>query len=339
MTAEVVCFGEMLLRLNAPDNELLLQSGNLRVWVGGAEANVAVSLACLGHTTSMITVVPDSALGQACVGELRRRGVSTDHIRATPGRLGIYFMSTGAAHRPSEIIYDRADSAFAIHADRDVDWDRVLQGAQWLHLSGITPALSDAASVATLRAAQAARKAGVRVSFDCNYRAKLWESTSRKATDSLRELIAQSDLVFADHRALELVFGLPESQGPAQDRFAKAAAAALDRNTALSQIATMHRVEHSADRHDLSGFLATRAGTVVTQRSYSLDFSVERIGAGDAFSAGLLHGFLAGMSEKDSLEFALAAACLKHSVPGDFNLVTAAQVGDLLANRGYAVRR
>ncbi len=181
MTAEVVCFGEMLLRLNAPDNELLLQTGNLRVWVGGAEANVAVSLTCLGHATSMITVVPDSALGQACVSELRRRGVSTEYVRATPGRLGIYFMSTGAAHRPSEIIYDRADSAFAIHADRDVDWDRALQGAQWLHLSGITPALSDAASAATLRSAQAARKLGVRVSFDCNYRAKLWEKARRTA--------------------------------------------------------------------------------------------------------------------------------------------------------------
>ncbi len=339
MTAEVVCFGEMLLRLNAPDNELLLQSGNLRVWVGGAEANVAVSLACLGHATSMVSVVPDNPLGQACVSELRRRGVSATHVRARPGRLGVYFMSTGAGHRPSEIIYDRADSAFAVHADRDIDWERVLPGAQWLHLSGITPALSEAASSATLRAAQAARRLGVRVSFDCNYRAKLWEAARRTAAESLRELIGQADLVFADHRALELVFSLPESQGTAQERFARAASTALELNPRLSQVATMNRVEHNADRHDLSAALATRAGPFVTQRSYSLDRSVDRIGAGDAFSAGLLHGFLTGMSEQDSLEFALAAACLKHSVAGDFNLVTAAQVGDLLANRGYAVRR
>jgi 2-dehydro-3-deoxygluconokinase len=339
MTAEVVCFGEMLIRLNAPDHELLLQSGNLRAWVGGAEANVAVSLACLGHATSMVSVVPDNSLGQACVSELRRRGVDTTHVRVTPGRLGIYFMATGAGHRPSEIIYDRADSAFAVHADRDIDWERVLQGAQWLHLSGITPALSELASGATLRSAQAARRLGVRVSFDCNYRAKLWEAARRTAAESLRELIEQADLVFADHRALELVLGLPESQGTAQERFARAAAKALDLNSRLSQVATMQRIEHSVDRHELSGSLASRAGVLVTQRSYSLELSVDRIGAGDAFSAGLLHGLLTSMSEKDSLEFALAAACLKHSVSGDFNLMTPAQVGDLLANRGYAVRR
>lgn len=339
MTASVVCFGELLLRLNAPDNELLFQSGRLRVWVGGAEANVAVSLACFGHSTAMVSVVPDNAAGQACMSELRRRGVSTEHLQKAAGRLGIYFMSTGAGHRPSEIIYDRADSAFAINADRDVDWSSVLKGAQWLHLSGITPALSDTANAATLRAARAARELGVRVSFDCNYRAKLWEGGKRKPAETLRELAEQADLVLADHRALEMILGLPEGIGSAAERFAHAASEGLKSFAQVRQIATMFRTEHSVDRHDLSAALCSRTGFSSSSRAYVLEQSVDRIGGGDAFAAGLLHGFLRGMSESDSLEFALAAACLKHSVPGDFNLVNVTQVEDLLANRGYAVRR
>jgi 2-dehydro-3-deoxygluconokinase len=339
MSASVVCFGELLLRLNAPGNELLFQSGQLRVWVGGAEANVAVSLACLGHSTAMVSVVPDNAAGQACSNELRRRGVSTEHISTTAGRLGIYFMSTGAGHRPSEIIYDRADSAFATRADRDVDWRCVLSGVRWLHLSGITPALSETANAATLRAATVARELGVRVSFDCNYRAKLWQSGQRQAAECLRKLAEQADLVFADHRALEMILGLEEGTGSASERFAQAASHALKTFTGVKQIATMFRAEHSVDRHDLSAALCSRAGLSSSSRTYALEQSVDRIGAGDAFAAGLLHGSLQGMSETDSLEFALAAACLKHSVAGDFNLVTAAQIEDLLANRGYAVRR
>lgn len=349
MTSSVVCFGELLLRLNAPERELLLQSGQLRVWVGGAEANVAVSLARFGHATSMASVVPDNALGAACVNELRKHGVSTDGIRKSPGRLGIYFMATGAGHRPSEIVYDRADSAFALRADEAIDWKQALTGAQWLHISGITPALGARSAEATLRAARAARDLGVSVSFDCNYRAKLWEAWHGDPTKILHDIIEQSDLVFADERALALVLGGSATKAPVEtqpemgqpspaDRFKSAAEQAFKAFPRLQRIATTLRVEHNVDRHEMSAVLATRKSFCST-RAYALEAIVDRIGTGDAFAAGILHGLLTGMHEQDSLDFGLAAASLKHSIPGDFNLVTAAQVGELLAGRGFSVRR
>jgi 2-dehydro-3-deoxygluconokinase len=332
MTASIICFGELLLRLNAPDRELLLQSGQLRVYVGGAEANVAVSLAHLGHTTSMLSVVPETQLGAACIAELRRHGVGTDAIRQVSGRLGIYFMSSGAGYRPSEIIYDRANSAFALAGDDAIDWEAVLQGAEWLHLSGITPALGERAAAATLSAARAARRNSVRISFDCNYRAKLWEAWRGDAPRVLSELAEQADLVFADERALALMLGSPN------EGFEKAAARAFAAFPHLSTLATTARTEHNVDRHDISALLATRSA-LFTTRTFALEAIVDRIGTGDAFAAGLLHGLVRRMDEQNSLDFALAASCLKHSIPGDFNTVTVAQVEDLLAGRGFAVRR
>jgi 2-dehydro-3-deoxygluconokinase len=344
MTASVVCFGELLLRLNAPGRELLLQSGQLRVYVGGAEANVAVSLARLGHSTSLVSAVPDTALGAACIGEIRRHGVATEGIHQAPGRLGIYFMASGAGHRPSEIVYDRADSVFARLTDEATNWNTTLAGARWLHISGITPALGARAAQATLRAARAAREAGVRVSFDCNYRAKLWEAWHGDPAKILREIVEQSDLVFADERALALVMGhagggtAPSAAEDAGSRFRAAAELAFKAFPHVQRIACTLRLEHNVDRHDMSALLASRQAFSTT-RTYALEAIVDRIGTGDAFAAGLLHGLLTGMDEQDSLEFALAAACLKHSVPGDFNLVTAAQIAELLAGRGFAVRR
>jgi 2-dehydro-3-deoxygluconokinase len=348
MGSSVVCFGELLLRLNAPNRELLLQSGQLRVYVGGAEANVAVSLARLGHSAAMVSIVPDNALGAGCIGELRRHGVNTDRVRQVPGRLGHYFMASGAGHRPSEIVYDRADSAFALAADEATDWKTTLPGAKWLHISGITPALGARAAEATLHAARVARELGVSVSFDCNYRAKLWEAWRGDPAKILRGIIEHSDLVFADERALALVLGpgalagaaraVSGEENEASTNFRSAAEIAFKAFPRLQRIATTIRVEHNVDRHDLSALLASRQAFSST-RTYVLEAIVDRIGTGDAFAAGLLHGLLTRMDEPNSLEFALAAACLKHSVPGDFNLVTAAQVTDLLAGRGFAVRR
>ena len=349
MSTSVVCFGELLLRLNAPGREPLLQTGELRVHVGGAEANVAVSLACFGHATSMVSVVPENALGTACIGELRRHGVDTRGIRTAPGRLGIYFMASGAGHRPSEIVYDRADSAFALTADAATDWSLALAGAQWLHASGVTPALGARTAEATVRAARAARKLGAEVSFDCNYRAKLWEAWRGDPARILREIIEEADLLFADERALTLVLGAglepgkpaaesEMSPGDATERFRFAAARAFQTFPRLQRVATMLRVEHNVDRHDISAALATRRAFIKTS-AYALEAIVDRIGTGDAFAAGILHGLLTGMDEQDSLDFALAAACLKHSVPGDFNLVGAAHVAELVAGKGFAVRR
>jgi 2-dehydro-3-deoxygluconokinase len=334
----VVCFGELLLRLNAPGRELLFQSPRLDVYVGGAEANVAVSLAQLGHTASVVSVVSDSSLGTHCISELRRFGVRTDHIQAVPGRLGVYFMSSGAGHRPSEIVYDRAGSAFAVHAGDVIDWNQAMSGATWLHLSGITPALGANCADTSLRVASKARERGLSVSFDCNYRAKLWETWCGDAAHILRGLADQADLLFADERAIALILGLTLPDLAPSDRFQHAANRAFDAFPRLQRLTTTVRVEHSVDHHELSALQVTRQGFTKT-RSYSLDAIVDRIGTGDAFAAGILHGCLAGLDEQATLDFALAAACLKHSIPGDFNRVSVAQVNELLAGRGFAVRR
>ena len=338
MGAGVVCFGELLLRLNAPERELLLQSQQLRVYIGGAEANVAVSLARFGHVTSMVSVVPDSPLGAACVGELRRHGVGTHHVYRGEGRLGLYFMATGAGQRPSEIVYDRADSAFALGAGELIDWDEALAEGEWLHISGITPALGTRTAEAALRAARVARERGLSVSFDCNYRARLWESWRGDPARVLHELVDKADLVFADERAIALILGMKLAEVAPARRFQHAAEQAFSAFPNLQRLATTMRTEHSVDHHELSAVLMSRE-RYTTARTYSLPSIVDRIGTGDAFAAGLLHGCLAGFDDQAALDFALAAACLKHSIPGDFNLADVAQVEELLAERGFAVRR
>jgi sugar/nucleoside kinase (ribokinase family) len=207
------CFGELLLRLSAPGNELLLQSGSLNVHIGGAEANVAVALARWGHKALMVSVVPDNPLGSACGGELRRHGVHTDNIHTGPGRMGLYFLTVGAGHRPSEVLYDRAESAFALSPAELVNWDAILPQVGWLHVSGVTPALGAATAAAALRAVRAARAHGCWVSFDCNYRAKLWQRWQGDARRVLREIVAEADLLFAEERGVALILGR-EFQSP-----------------------------------------------------------------------------------------------------------------------------
>jgi 2-dehydro-3-deoxygluconokinase len=338
MGSAVVCFGELLLRLNAPRRELLLQSPALDVYVGGAEANVAVSLAHFGHQTAVVSVVPDSPLGSACIAELRKFGVRTEHIYRVAGRLGLYFMTSGAGHRPSEIVYDRADSAFVRNAGDVIDWNQALAGASWLNLSGITPALGAHCADTTLKAARKARERGVAVSFDCNYRAKLWEAWRGDAARILRELADEADLLFADERAIALILGITLPDLAPADRFQHAANRAFDALPRLQRLTTTVRTEHSVDHHDLSAVQMTRQGFTAA-RTYSIPTVVDRIGTGDAFAAGILHGCITKMEDQAALDFALAAACLKHSIPGDVNRVSVAQVEELLAGRGFAVRR
>jgi 2-dehydro-3-deoxygluconokinase len=333
-----VCFGELLLRLSAPNNELLLQSGSLAVHIGGAEANVAVSLAHLGHAAQMVSVVPDNALGKACIGELRRHGVATDNIQTGAGRMGLYFLTVGAGHRPSEVLYDRADSAFALAAAEVIDWKRVLGHAGWLHVSGITPALGPDAAAAALRAVRAARSQGLSVSFDCNYRARLWQRWQGNGQQILAELLAESDLVFAEERDLALILGRDYQALPAAERFEASTREALARFPNLKRVAATIRTQRSVDDHDLAAKLMTRAGLVAT-RTYSIGRIIDRIGSGDAFAAGLLHGIETGLGDQGALDFALAAACLKHSIPGDFNLSSRADVHNLLQDAGFTVRR
>lgn len=335
---KVVCFGEILLRLSAPDHQLLLQTPELRVHIGGAEANVAVSLAQLGHETVMASVLPENPLGKACAGELRRYGVSTAGIHFGPGRVGLYFLTAGAGHRPSEVLYDREASAFALAPPELIDWDRLLAGAGWFHLSGVTPALGRRAADAALRAVRRARALGLTVSFDCNYRAKLWESWRGEAPAILREIVGEAGLLFAQERDIALMLEKDFSAAPEPERFQLAAGEMLASFPRLGQVASTVRHARSVDSNDLSGVSLSREG-LCRSRSYAMEQIIDRIGSGDAFAAGLLHGLMSGLTQAAALDFATAAACLKHSIPGDFNLASAADVHSVISGAGFAVKR
>ena len=334
--ARIVCFGELLLRLGAPGRERLLQSPRFEVWYGGAEGNVAIGLARLGHDAAMASVVPSSDLGRAAAGELRRHGVDTRHVLEGEGRMGLYYLATGAMQRPSEVLYDRADSAFARDPDR-IDWGRALEGASHLHLSGVTPALGPRSAAACLRAARAGRERGLAVSFDGNYRQKLWQAWDGDAAAILRELWAEVDLLFADQRDIGIALGrgFDGARGAA---LAAAADAAFQAWPRLARIATTVRTQHDVDRHELGAVLFTRDARVEAEPE-ALDGIVDRIGAGDAFAAGVLHGLIDGRADADALRLGLASACLKHATPGDAGLATREELEAFGAERRYDVRR
>lgn len=334
----VVCFGEVLLRFTAPGSELLLQSHSFAAHVGGAETNVAVSMAQFGHPARVVSVLPDNPLGHAALGELRRHGVRTDGIHLRPGRMGLYFLAVGAGLRPSEVLYDRTDSAFALAPADLIDWQEPFCDSKWFHVSGITAAVSPAAAEAALRAVRAARQQGLSVSFDCNYRAKLWSRWQGDAPRVLRDIIDQADLLFAEQRDIALVLDRTFDETPADGRFQSAALAAFAAFPRLQRIATTVRVQRNVDDHDLSAVMMTR-DTHLRTRQYSLGRIVDRIGSGDAFAAGVLHGISTGLEDPLALDFGLAAACLKHSIPGDFNRIGGADVRSLLDESGFTVRR
>ncbi|HUO92452.1 MAG TPA: sugar kinase [Rhizomicrobium sp.] len=334
----IVCFGEVLVRLTAPDNELLLQSGRLSVNFGGAETNVAVSLSRLGGASRMASVLPDNAIGRAAFDALRGHGVDVSRLRFVPGRMGLYFLTPGAVRRPSEVIYDRWGSVFAEAEPDAIDWQAMLQGAAALHMSGITPALGPKAAAAALRAAKAANGLGVPVSFDGNYRGKLWALWNGDGPKILRELLACASVAFVDDRDIALVLGQTFG-GPDAERQRQAADAAFEAFPTLQRIATTRRVQPSMDHHELSASMSTREGREWVSEAETLTGIVDRIGAGDAFAAGLLHGLRRGFDDQTALDFAKAAACLKHGIPGDFNLASEADVKALLAQEGLDIRR
>jgi len=308
ISGRIVCFGEILLRLAAPPGRMLLQTPVLDACTGGAEANVAVSLALLGHRAAMVSVLPDNPLGHAVLGNLRTHGVDTSAIRLCPGRMGLYFIAPGAVARLTEIIYDRAGSAYALADPGLYDWPALLDGAGWLHVSGIAPAVGDNPATAVLAAMAAARARGARVAFDGNCRASL--STERGGDGMLLAAMRQADVLFAGPRDLALVLDRPDLAAPA--RAAHAARAAFAAFPHLDLLAWTSHIQLSVDEHELSAVLHTRTGSV-TGGSYRLSGIVDRIGTGDAFAAGVLHGLQSGMALADVAGFALAAAAMKHA--------------------------
>ncbi len=334
----VVCFGEMLVRLSPPDHELPLQSGWLCVDFGGAESNVAASLAVLGDASAMVSRVPDNFLGHAAVAELRRFGVDTSAVGYAPGRMGLYFLTPAVMQRPAEVLYDRAGSAFAHTDAAGYDWPRLLDGAAWLHLSGINLALGEASADACLAGARAAVAAGVRLSFDCNYRSRLWGERAIEAATLMGEVAAMADLMFGNARDVALMLGLEFAGADDPERFARAAAAAFAAWPRLRWLATTARAGVAA-APTLTGALAAREGGAWRTPARSLAGTVDRIGSGDAFAAALLHELLHGAEPAEALDFALAAAWLKHSVPGDVNRLGDAEVRAGLTDAGLRVRR
>ncbi len=326
-TPLVVCFGEMLLRLAPPGRELLLQTPRFEAAFGGAEANVAVGLARLGGRSRMVTVLPDNAIGQAAAAELRRWGVDDSRLRFAPGRMGLYFLTPGAVLRPAEVLYDRSGSAFADAAADLIDWNVELADAAWLHISGITPATGANGAAAALRAVRAARRLGVQVSFDGNFRSKVWGERIGEAPAILRDLLAHTDIGFIDERDIGLILGKPF------DDHSAAVDAAFDAFPELQIVASTSRVVIGPGEHDLSARMSTQTERFETG-VVRLRGIIDRVGAGDAFCAGVLHGLLTGIPDPDALAQGLACCALKHGIVGDFPLIDPGGVAGLSAEPG-----
>lgn len=334
---DLVAFGELLIRLSSPEHLLLRSAHSLDVHVGGAEANVAIGLASLGHSTRMVSRVADNALGQMARGALLQAGVDCTHVVTAVGRMGLYFLSPGAGLRPSEILYDRADSVFARCGPHDFDWDVAFAGASHLHLSGITPALGPRSAEAALAAAKAARARGMAVIFDGNYRARLWDAWDGNPRAILSELVHLADIMFGNHRDISLLLGRDFNQVGA-DRRRDAAEAAFEAFPRLKLIASTARHVEDADRHRLSARIDTRAAHVQTDE-IAISGIVDRIGAGDAFAAGVLHRLLTDPEDAEgAAQSGLALTALKHSLPGDASLFGEADSEAFMAG-GLDVRR
>ena len=338
MTASkpTIFFGEIMLRLSPPNRELLMQSAKLDVWVAGAEANVATGLARLGHATRMVTALPDNPLGEAALQALRAQGVDTGLIQRGGDRMGLYFVTPGAGLRATEVVYDRAHSAFADAPADSWDWDAILTDAGRLHLSGITPALGPNGTRAALAAAEAATKRRVPISFDGNWRGKLWERWDGKPRETLSQLVAQADILFGNHRDVALLLDqhYPNEGG---ERRREAAEAAFQAFPKLKLMASTARHVEDSDRHRLSARIDTPERGFQTDELL-LSGIVDRIGAGDAFAVGIMHGLLESMSLEDVARSGLAITALKHSLPGDASLFTRADLTAFLEG-GLDVRR
>ncbi|MHA4839269.1 sugar kinase [Sphingopyxis sp. MSC1_008] len=336
MTGRLVFFGELLIRLTAPGNELLMQLPSLALHVGGAEANVAIGLAHLGHDCAMVSKIPSNALGRGAVAAVRGASVDCGAVTSGAGRMGLYFLSVGAGLRASEIVYDRAGSSFSATGAEDYDFDRLLAGAGLLHLSGITPALGPRSAEAALTAARAAKRLGVPVSFDGNYRAMLWEAWDSDPRTILSELIGTADILFGNHRDLSLVLG-QEFSGEGEDRRREAAEAGFAAFPGLKLIASTARHTATADHHRIAARVDLRDSGYQTPE-IDVTGIVDRIGAGDAFAAGVLHAHLSGGDAKAMAESGLALTCLKHSLPGDASRFAQADI-DAFHGGGLDVRR
>lgn len=327
MGKKVVTFGEIMLRLSPPGYERFVQAEKFNLVYGGGEANVAVSLANYGLDSYFVTKTPQHEIGQAAVNHLRRFGVNTSYIARGGERLGIYFLEMGASQRPSKVIYDRAHSAIAQAQPGEFDWDRIFTGAEWFHFTGITPALGDGPAAVTLEAVKAAKAKGVKVSVDLNYRKKLW--SQEKANQVMGGLMDYVDVIIANEEDAEKVFGIKAvstdvTTGKLNEAGYREVAKELADRFGLEKVAITLRESISASDNNWSALLYDNQN-YYRSRVYNVHI-VDRVGGGDSFCGGLIYALLAGKSAEEALEFAVAASCLKHTIFGDFNLVSAGEV-------------
>ena len=335
--AKVVTFGEIMLRLKSPAYERLFQSPSLEATFGGGEANVSVSLANYGMETAFVTVLPTNDVGNACIRELRGFGVDTTKILRKDGRMGIYYLETGAVQRPSKVIYDRAGSAIAEAKPGDIDWDKAFEGATWFHLTGITPAISQGAADLSLEAVKAAKAKGIHVSCDLNYRKNLWKYGVR-AAEVMREIAKYVDVAIANEedvqKALEITVDVNVESGELdRSKYKALGDKVLAEYPNMKMIAITLRESKSADWNGWAACLNDGEKFYESKR-YEIRDIVDRVGGGDSFAGGLIYGLNNYDCKQSALEFAVAASCLKHSILGDFNRVGVSDVEKLMGGDG-----
>jgi 2-dehydro-3-deoxygluconokinase len=337
-SASIATFGEIMLRLSPPGYERLLQTPQLLATFGGGEANVAVCLAEWGLDSRYLTVLPQNPLGDACAGELRRFGVDTRFIVSAPGRrMGVYFVEAGANQRSSKVIYDRDRSALACAKPGDIDWKGALAGVQWFHTTGITPAISASAAELVLEALHAARELGIRTSCDLNFRKNLWK-WGKAACEVMPALARLCDVCIGNEEDCQQALNIHvdidvESGSLEREKYQEMAERVLATYPGMQAIAITLRESKSASHNGWSACLHDGKSFLLSRR-YDVTHIVDRVGAGDSFAAGLIYGLTQLPSHAEALEFGVAASCLKHSIPGDFNRVSVTEIEALMAGGG-----
>ncbi len=335
--SKFLTFGELMLRLKSPGRERLMQSPSLEATFGGGEANVAVSLANYGLDAEFLSVIPSNAIGDAAVGELRRFNVGTDKIIRTDGRMGIYYLETGANQRASKVIYDRAYSAISMFKPEGYDWDSIFNNVKWLHISGITPAISEETKEASILSVKEAKKRGVTVSIDLNYRKNLWKY-GVDAKEVMSVMTEYADIIIANEEDCQKSLGLEcksNVEGGKLDNedYKNLSNSLLEKYPNVKKVAITLRESKSADINFWAAALNNGKDFIVS-RKYEMYDIVDRVGGGDSFAGGLIYGLNVLGDDKEALEFAVAASCLKHTIDGDFNRVTVDEVLKLAKGDG-----
>ena len=330
MSKKVVTMGEIMLRLSTPNNEKFIQADEFDINYGGGEANVAVSLANYGHEAQFVTAVPDNELGECAVAALRKYNVGTQNIARCGERLGIYYLESGSSMRPSKVVYDRAHSSISTATAADFDFDKIFEGVDWFHFTGITPAISDSAAVLTEEALKAAKKHGVKVSVDLNFRKKLW--SSEKAQKVMTNLMQYVDVCIGNEEDAELCLGFkPDADvegGKTDAAGYEGIFKAMKEEFGFKYVVSTLRESYSATYNGWKALIYD-GKEFYQSKHYDINPIIDRVGGGDSFSGGLIHGLLTKPTQGEALEFAVAASALKHTIPGDFNHVSVEEVESL----------